>query len=216
MSMRILCIEHLKRLREEPIKIYLGGEAEVRIYSDFVAKKRRKKGYRIDELDAFLRKTRTKMEARIISSARRAGIPTPIVLDVDEETILMERINGEPLKNIMNRKLSRMVGEYTARLHTAGIIHGDITPMNLIYCDGKIYFVDFGLAFYDTRIEARGVDVHIYFESLKAYFDNWEDLRDAFVEGYLSGNFDKAEEVLDRAEEIEKRGRYVERRLAED
>lgn len=191
------------------MKIYLGGEAEVKILDDVVIKKRIPKRYRIEELDRELRLRRTKTEAKIISAARRAGVPTPVVLDVEEDTIVMERIRGAAVKNVMNKEISKEVGRLTAKLHKAGIIHGDITPMNLILSDGRIYFLDFGLAFFDSKVEPMGVDVHVYFESLKASFDDWEKLRDAFIEGYLEEG--GKEEVLIRAKEIEERGRYFER-----
>ncbi|MCS7143981.1 MAG: Kae1-associated kinase Bud32 [Archaeoglobaceae archaeon] len=189
--------------------IYLGGEAEVRI-GDLVVKKRKPKRYRLKEIDEALRIRRTRTEAKLISMARRIGVPTPIILDVEEDTIVMERIYGIPVKDCMSEEISREIGRLVAKLHSANIIHGDITPMNMILSGGKIYFVDFGLAFIDNRIEAKGVDLHVYFESLKAGFENWERLRDAFIEGYLE--FGK-EEVVKRAKEIEERGRYVERRL---
>jgi TP53 regulating kinase-like protein len=193
---------------DKPV-IYLGGEAEVRIYKDRVEKIRKAKRYRIPQLDEILRKTRTKTEAKIISIARRSGVPTPIIMDVEGEKIVMERIAGKPVKNIMNSEISREIGRMVAKLHKAGIIHGDITPMNLILSDGKIFFVDFGLAFIEDRIEPKGVDVHVYFESLKASYDNWRELKQAFIEGYAE--YRKAEEVLKRTKEIEERGRYVER-----
>lgn len=195
-------------MASEPV-VYLGGEAEVRIYEDVVEKIRRPKRYRIPQLDEILRKSRTKSEAKIISLARRNGVPTPIILDVEGDKIVMERIRGEPVKNVMSPEISREIGRMVARLHRTGIIHGDITPMNLIFSNGKIYFIDFGLAFIEDRIEPKGVDLHVYFESLKASFDNWEELKQAFIEGYKE--YEKAEDVISRAKEIEERGRYVER-----
>jgi TP53 regulating kinase-like protein len=189
--------------------IYLGGEAEV-VIGEVVVKKRRPKRYRIREIDEILRLRRTRTEAKLISFARRIGVPTPIVLDVEGDTIVMERIYGTPVKDCMSEEISREIGRLVAKLHNANIVHGDITPMNMILSEGKIYFVDFGLAFVDNRVEAKGVDVHVYFESLKAGFENWESLKKAFVEGYLELG---KEEVIKRAEEIEERGRYVERRL---
>lgn len=191
------------------MEVYLGGEAEVRIHEDVVEKIRKPKRYRIPELDNILRKTRTKSEAKIISLSRRNGVPTPLIKDVIEDKIVMERIKGEPVKKVMNRDVSKKIGEMVARLHSKGIIHGDITPMNLIKSGDNIYFIDFGLAFIEDRIEPKGVDVHVYFESLKASFDDWKELRNAFIEGYI--NYEKAGEVLERVEEIEERGRYVER-----
>jgi TP53 regulating kinase-like protein len=189
--------------------IYLGGEAEVRIYEDMVEKIRKPKRYRIPQLDEILRKSRTKTEAKIISMTRRNGVPTPIILDVEGDKIVMECIKGEPVKKVMSSEVSREIGRMVARMHGAGIIHGDITPMNMILSNDKIYFIDFGLAFIEDRIEPKGVDLHVYFESLKASFDDWKELKQAFIEGY--SEYERAEEVLKRAEEIEERGRYVER-----
>ena len=194
------------------VKVYLGGEAEVRIYENVVEKIRKSKRYRHPKLDEMIRKSRTKTEAKIISLARKCGVPTPIILDVEDNKIVMERIKGKPVKDIMSKEISKEIGKLVARLHKAGIIHGDITPMNLIYCNGKIYFVDFGLSFIEDRVEPKGVDLHVYFESLKAGFDNWLELKEAFIEGYRE-EYEKADEVLERAKEIELRGRYIEKRM---
>ncbi len=194
------------------LRIYLGGEAEVRIYENVVEKIRKQKRYRHPKLDENLRRSRTRTEAKLISLARRNGVPTPIILDIEGDKIVMERIKGEPVKNVMNEEISREIGRMVAKLHKAGIIHGDVTPMNLILSEGKIYFVDFGLAFIDDSVEPKGVDLHVYFESLRASFENWEALKNAFVEGYRE-EYEKAEKVLERAKEIELRGRYVEKRM---
>ncbi len=187
---------------------YFGGEAIVRIYENVVEKERRPKRYRIKELDDVLRKKRTKAEVRLMNLARRQGVATPIVLDVRNYTIVMERIDGTPVREIMNENICREIGRSLAKMHSADIVHGDVTPMNMIYMDEKIYFVDFGLAFVDTDVEPKGVDVHVFFEALKACYDEWKNLKKAFIEGYLeTGN----REVIKRAEEIAERGRYVER-----
>ncbi len=191
------------------VEVYLGGEAEVRIYEDFVEKIRRRKRYRIRELDEEIRKKRTRAEARIISQARKAGVATPIILDVENDKIVMERIRGDELKDVMNEELCREVGKIVAKLHSAGIIHGDLTPRNMIYSKGKIYVIDFGLAFHSHEVEAKGVDLHVFIESLKAAYDNWERLKEAFLQGYLESG--GSEEVLERLKEIEQRGRYIER-----
>ncbi|MBE8539480.1 Kae1-associated kinase Bud32 [Geoglobus acetivorans] len=195
------------------MKVYRGGEAEVRIYDDRVEKVRVPKRYRVRELDESIRKRRTITEARIISSARRAGVPTPIILDVEGNKIVMEKIDGLPAKFAMNEDLCRMVGKCVARLHSAGIIHGDLTPMNLILKGERVYFIDFGLSFYDERLEAKGVDIHVFHEALKAEFDEWKKLWDAFLEGYR--DYEKFDLVLERFEEIQLRGRYVEKDEAE-
>lgn len=121
----------------------------------------------------------------------------------------MERIKGEELKDVMNEELCKEVGRIAAKLHSAGIIHGDLTPRNMIYSEGKIYLIDFGLAFHSHEVEAKGVDLHVFVESLKAAYDDWESLKEAFLQGYLEGG--GSEEVLERLKEIEQRGRYIER-----
>ncbi len=191
------------------VDLFLGGEAEVRIYEDRVEKVRVPKRYRVRELDEIIRRRRTITEARILSAARRAGVATPIVLDVDGDRIVMERIRGTPVKSAMSVEVCREIGRAVARLHSAGIVHGDITPMNMILSGGRIYFVDFGLAFHDERLEAKGVDIHVFYESLKAEFDDWSELWRAFLEGYRE--YERFEDVMERFREIELRGRYVDR-----
>ena len=191
------------------VDLFLGGEAEVRIYEDRVEKVRVPKRYRVRELDEIIRRRRTITEARILSAARRAGVATPIVLDVDGDRIVMERIRGTPVKSAMSAEVCKEIGRAVARLHSAGIVHGDVTPMNMILSGGRIYFVDFGLAFHDERLEAKGVDIHVFYESLKAEFDDWSELWRAFLEGYRE--YERFEDVMERFKEIELRGRYVDR-----
>ncbi len=191
------------------VRIYLGGEAEIRIYDDRVEKIRKTKRYRIKELDEILRKKRTITEAKIISAARKAGVATPIIFDVEDDKIVMEKIDGYAIKDAISKEVCFEIGRCVAKLHRAAIIHGDLTPMNMILCDGRVYFIDFGLSFYDERLEAKGTDIHVFFEALKAGFDNWEELWESFVEGYKA--YEKFEDVMERFREIELRGRYVER-----
>ncbi len=191
------------------VKIILGGEAEVRIYDNFVEKIRIKKRYRIKELDDVLRKRRTVLEARIISNARKHGVPTPIIFDVEDCKITMERIGGEPVRYVINRDIALEIGKNVAKLHSAGIIHGDLTPINMILKDGRIYFIDFGLAYYDDRAEAKGVDIHVFYEALKADFENWKELWNGFLDGY--SDYEKFDLVIERFHDIEMRGRYVDK-----
>ncbi len=190
------------------LKRYIGGEAIVEIYENVVVKRRIPKRYRVKELDELLRKRRTKMEIKLMNLARRQGVATPIVLDFDDDTIVMERIEGEAVRDVMNEDICKKIGRDLAKMHEVNIIHGDVTPMNMILKEGKIYFIDFGLSFVDSGLEPKGVDVHVFFEALKAYYDDWFKFKEAFVNGYL----EKGDvEVIKRAEEIAERGRYVKR-----
>ena len=69
-------------------------------------------------------------------------------------------------------------------------------------------FIDFGLAYVSSEIEARGVDVHVFFQTLESTSADYERLSMAFRKGYATAT-DDADEVLGRVEEIRMRGRYL-------
>lgn len=184
-----------------------GAEAVVLIEEDRVVKTRIKKGYRVKELDERLRRERTRAEAKIMSEARKLGIPTPIIYDVGRFDLVMETIHGAPLKDVIDAEKSRMAGVLVGKLHGGGIIHGDLTTSNMLVNGDRIYLIDFGLSFWDEMLESRGVDVHVYYQTLISSHKEHEQLMAAFAEGYRS-TFKGADEVLERVREIEYRGRY--------
>jgi Kae1-associated kinase Bud32 len=128
----------------------------------------------------------------------------------------MEFIEGIRLKEALNsfdkkavEKLCFHVGELVGKLHSAGIVHGDLTTSNMILKDNEIYFIDFGLGEFSRSIEDQGVDMNLLYEALKStHFKILEICWKNVVEGYKK-EYQKAKEVLKRIEEIEKRGRYV-------
>lgn len=185
-----------------------GAEAVVRVEDGMIIKERVPKNYRLRELDERIRKERTKAEAKLLSEARRAGVPTPVIYDIDNSTIKMQYLEGTPLKYVIDENLSERTGILVAQLHAAGIIHGDLTTSNLIFFDNRIYMIDFGLAFFDSSTEARGVDVHVLFRTFESTHNNHGKLIGAFCRGYRK-EFCQADEILERVKEIEKRGRYA-------
>ncbi|MDP2217705.1 MAG: Kae1-associated kinase Bud32 [Methanolobus sp.] len=185
-----------------------GAEATVRIEDGCVVKERIQKRYRLRELDERIRKERTKAESRLISEARRLGIPTPIIYDLENSVIRMQYIPGTPLKHVINEELSERLGRLVGLLHTGGIIHGDLTTSNLILYKDRLYMIDFGLSFMNSGVEARGVDVHVLFQTFESSHRDHESLIQAFCHGYRQA-FTGADEVLVRVTEIEKRGRYA-------
>ncbi len=184
-----------------------GAEAVVLIEEDKVVKTRIKKDYRIKELDERLRTERTRAEAKIMSEARRLGIPTPIIYDVGQFDLVMEVIEGMPLKDVIDEERSGMAGVLVGKLHGGGIIHGDLTTSNMLVKGNRIYLIDFGLSFYDELLESRGVDVHVFYQTLISSHKGHERLMAAFADGYRS-SFKGADAVLERVREIEYRGRY--------
>jgi Kae1-associated kinase Bud32 len=121
---------------------------------------------------------------------------------------MMEHIDGQKLKDVITPALSEQVGEMVGRLHKAGIIHGDLTTSNMILRDGRIYLIDFGLAFHEGSVESQGVDVHVYFQTLESTHDRSEELVEAFLVGYARTQ-PGAEAVMKRVKEIKARGRYL-------
>ena len=189
-----------------------GAEATVRSFDRYILKQRIPKRYRIKEVDEQLRRDRTKSEAKMISEARRSGIPTPIIYDVTDYDIKMEYLEGVQLKHVLDIDLCKGIGELVGRLHTSGIVHGDLTTSNMILSQGRVYLIDFGLAYFDHSTEARGVDVHVLFQTFESTHDEHEALMNAFISGYEK-TFDGAKEVVQRVKAIESRGRYRTERL---
>jgi N6-L-threonylcarbamoyladenine synthase/protein kinase Bud32 len=196
-----------------------GAEATVSFEDDTVVKRRLPKTYRHPDLDARLRKERTVGEARLTSEARRAGVPTPLVRDVDvrEATISFQRVGRCDLAEDLAVDAVRDVGEHLGRLHAAGIVHGDPTTRN-VRVDGldtserdgssspsRTFLIDFGLGFHTGHVEDHAMDLHVFEQSIEGTADDPAPLREAFEAGYAAtGDAD----VLARLRTVEGRGRY--------
>ena len=185
-----------------------GAEAVIKLEGNIVVKERIPKNYRLQQIDERIRKERTRSEARLISEARRVGVPTPVIYDIQDFRIEMQYIDGRPLKYVMDEKMSKKIGQLVGRLHSSGIIHGDLTTSNMIFSNDRIYLIDFGLAYTDCSLEAQGVDVHVLFQTLESTHSGYEELTASFCQGYRD-SFESADAVIERVKEIEKRGRYA-------
>lgn len=185
-----------------------GAEAVVTISDRGVHKRRFSKSYRQPALDRRLIIERTRAEARLISMARRAGVPTPVITDVTADTLHMERVQGKLLREAMGETSLQEAGRTVGLLHAAGIVHGDLTPGNMVMRDGRCVLIDFGLAAVSNELESRGVDVHVLFQTIASMTDDFPGLREAFCRGYQE-TLPGASEVLEREREIEQRGRYL-------
>jgi len=186
-----------------------GAEATVQIEDDRVVKRRVPKRYRHPELDERLRRQRTTLEARLTSEARRHGVPTPLVRDVDprEARIVFEHVGDADLQAALTAERARAVGRHLAALHGAGMVHGDPTTRNVRVDrtgDG-VYLIDFGLGFYTDAVEDYAMDLHVFAQSLDGTAEDPAAMRAAVEDGY-AGVGDDA--VLEQLREIESRGRY--------
>ena len=191
-----------------------------------VIKSRNVKKYRHPNLDNKIRKFRTIHEPQLMNEAKKAGVSTPIIFLVDTKkmSIVMEFIAGKQVKHILTnlpvserRKLCLEIGKLIAKLHSHGIIHGDLTTSNIIINgNDKIFFIDFGLAEKQVELEARGVDLHLMKRGLQSTHNKYsKDCFSVIMEGYsviMGKSFAKA--IRNKIQEIERRGRYVEERKA--
>jgi N6-L-threonylcarbamoyladenine synthase/protein kinase Bud32 len=215
-----------------------GAEATVEIASSGgsdaadrrVIKRRVPKEYRHPELDRTLRRDRTVAEARLTSEARRAGVTTPLVYDADvpNATLTLQYVGDRDLAAALGEGTERVaaVGRYLARLHDAGIVHGDPTTRNVrvrvgvggagretgngeangtTVVDDRTALIDFGLAYHTGHVEDHAMDLHVFEGSVRATATDPDPLIEAFEAGYATVGDD---DVLDRLRDVEGRGRY--------
>lgn len=183
---------------------------------DAVLKNRVSKNYRILEIDNKIRKARTKLEAKLLSDVKKAGVVTPILYDVDlhDKTILMEEIKGDLVKDIINEDLAYEIGENIAKFHNLNIIHGDITSSNMMVNDkNQLVFIDFGLGRYSDLFEDKAVDLLVLKKSLQSIdYNTAIKIFDKVLEGYADEYNDDSlnrEQIIKKINEIESRGRYT-------
>jgi len=178
--------------------------------------------YRLPELDKLIRSQRTTHEAQIIHHSRLAGVTAPHLYYVspEEAVLVMEFIEGTRLKallleeNVDASKLEEIgkeFGENIARLHSAGIMHGDLTTSNVIVNGRGIALIDFGLAVHSNRLEDQAVDLRLIKETLTGAHNRVsKHFMKCLISGYSSVVGKKRTEAATRKlAEIERRGRYA-------
>lgn len=163
---------------------------------------------------------RTIHEAGMISAAKEAGVESPFVyfLSPPRATIVMEYVAGTRMKDAVSEggtaeasELFRKLGASVAKLHRAGIMHGDLTTANVIIREGRLVFIDFGLSVHSTRVEDFGVDLRLIKETITgAHAQLAAKATVALFDGYRDTVGEKASEAAFRQlREIERRGRYA-------
>jgi len=183
-----------------------GAESAVTISGEVVEKHRHQRAYRHPKLDERLRRERTRGEARLLSDARRQGVRTPVIRDIDtaEMKLILQRVGEDDLRDALTAEHVRTVAEQLARLHEAGLVHGDPTTRNVRVGD-RVSLIDFGLGYYSGDPEDHAMDLRVLLGSLAGTDDDAERLRNAVLDAYRGAGDDS---VLDRLSEIEARGRY--------
>jgi len=217
---------------KEPTLLKKGAEASLHIANwncrKVVFKTRFPKRYRNEKIDKDIRTYRTAHEPQLMNEAKKAGVPTPLVFQVDikNSVITMEFVEGKQVKQLLGslsttkrEEMCIRIGELIGKLHKHGVIHGDLTTSNMIVNpEGRIFLVDFGLGEKNTELEAKGVDLHLMKRALQStHYQYAEECFEAMAKGYTAifGEV-KTKEVLKKIREIERRGRYVEERKSKE
>ena len=200
-----------------------GAEAVIYLNEGRVLKDRISKSYSLPEIDAKLRKARTRREAKVIEKLHQIGVPGPKLLSMNDSTmqIEMSHITGPKVRDILHTNpasLCKEMGKKIGIMHANGIIHADLTTSNMILnksdeTSGKaqgeeIYFIDFGLSFFSEKDEDKAVDLHLMDRALESkHYELYPACWESVIEGYKQGN-PEADKVLKRLEKVvELRGR---------
>ncbi len=188
-----------------------GAEARIFQSDSKIVKERIPKVYRIKQIDSKIRAFRTKREVKVMDALGKAGIPVPKLISSDDCKIVMQHIPGEKIVDVLNKKnlsvICREIGFSVGKMHSAGIIHSDLTTSNMILSGGKIYYIDFGLSFFSTKVEDKAVDIHLFRQTIESKHNGiWKKCFQSFLKGYEQASADY-KEVLNRLEKVEARGR---------
>jgi Kae1-associated kinase Bud32 len=186
-------------------------------------KERDLKSYRPKALDERLRRERTRTEARLLVDARRLGVRTPLIYDIDlpRHRLVLEQLPGATLKAMLEdaalapaalARAVRAFGQALGKLHAGGISHGDLTSSNVLFPDGPDgppAFLDLSMGSRSPGVEELGIDLHLVEEDLRALHPKADALFRVFLEGYGEGNPAGAKDVRTRARAIRGRVRYA-------
>jgi len=179
-------------------RLHLGAEAEV-ISGTWhgrpaVLKKRRPRGWRHPDLDASLTKKRMTNEVKLTIWLARRGAPVPAIwdVDIDESKIIMERIEGKPLIEILqsnehDEKLLIDVGKAIRELHRNAVNHGDLSTNNILITNQReVVLIDLGLSSREYDLEGFGIDLHVLHEILRASHPEVKGAMDLVLKGYIA------------------------------
>ncbi|KAM0248653.1 hypothetical protein ACHAQJ_009397 [Trichoderma viride] len=208
---------------------------------DCALKYRPPKPWRHPILDQRLTRHRILSEARILSKCRRDGLRVPSVYALDEAAgwLMLEWIRGTPVRiNINNRlgnrtegieddqelkSLMRKIGTAVGKMHSIGVIHGDLTTSNMMLnppaggqadsntsglegLEGEIVIIDLGLASGGVHDEDRAVDLYVLERAFGSTHPRAECIFSEVLDAYKK-SFKQAGVALKKLEEVRMRGR---------
>jgi len=137
-------------------------------------------------------------------------------VDVPNATLTLQHVGDRDLAAALDAERTEAVGRHLARLHEAGIVHGDPTTRN-VRVEGETSagsastppqatLIDFGLGYHTGHVEDHAMDLHVFAGSIRATATEPTPLIEAFEAGYDTVG---DELVLERLRTVERRGRYL-------
>ena len=195
-------------------QISFGAEGSIFLTkNNTLLKIREPQAFRHPQLDLKIRKKRTKREIKVLEKLKEYNISAPHVIstNLDECSFEMNKVEGKLLHECFSINLIKKAIIQIAKMHLVGVVHSDLTPLNMIYneFEDQIYLIDFGLADFTTNREDRAVDLNVFFTILEndysTIFDHKKELLDLYKEQFE--NKQEVQEILERLENVESRGR---------
>ena len=126
----------------------------------------------------------------------------------------MEYINGPSVKSVLDEEsaradeICRKIGESIARLHSAGICHGDLTTSNMILEGDEVCFIDFSMGCANAELEDIGVDLRLLERAFSSAHVGLESSFDVLMKTYYD-NVQNAKQVKKKLTDIKNRARYT-------
>jgi TP53 regulating kinase and related kinases len=135
----------------------------------------------------------------------RAGVSVPAVYFVDDRAsrIVYEAVTGRSVREFLQDKavgsdervgVVAGLGTAIARMHEAGLVHGDLTTSNAMVRDagagpsaGRVVLIDFGLSYVSELTEDRAVDLYVLVRAFASTHPESEGLVEVLTEAYLRG-----------------------------
>ncbi|PTB64215.1 kinase-like protein [Trichoderma citrinoviride] len=194
------------------------------------------KPWRHPVLDQRLTKHRILSEARILSKCRRDGLRVPDVYALDEAAgwLMLEWVQGTPVRVNINQRLGsrtegieddeelkdlmRRIGAAVGKMHSIGVIHGDLTTSNMMLkppaqqtddatgLEGEIVIIDLGLASGGVHDEDRAVDLYVLERAFGSTHPRAECIFGEVLDAYKK-SFKQAGVALKKLEDVRMRGR---------
>ncbi|KAL6896097.1 kinase-like protein [Trichoderma longibrachiatum] len=196
------------------------------------------KPWRHPILDQRLTKHRILSEARILSKCRRDGLRVPDVYAIDEAAgwLMLEWVQGTPVRVNINERLGsrtegieddeelkdlmRRIGAAVGKMHSIGVIHGDLTTSNMMLkppaqqsaddgatgLEGEIVIIDLGLASGGVHDEERAVDLYVLERAFGSTHPRAECIFGEVLDAYRK-SYKQAGVTLKKLEDVRMRGR---------